>query len=140
MTGGIYAIICKENGKKYIGQSKNAKNRIENHKSNLRCGRHINKEMQLDFNQYGSDKFSFDIISKIKCNKKRKIAEYNEIILYDNLYNTNIPVTGKMVTIALSNDIISWIRLMKKKGRTKGFAQTINAILYKQMKNDMEAG
>lgn len=64
---GIYAIKCGLNGKVYIGQSKNIKQRISLHKCDLKHGRHPNKLLQEDYNKYGEDSFSFIILKQLEC-------------------------------------------------------------------------
>ena len=58
---GIYKITCKENGKIYIGRSINIDERLKSHKRSLVAGRHINKKLQTDFNEYGEDAFVFEV-------------------------------------------------------------------------------
>lgn len=59
---GIYKIKNKENGKVYIGSSKNIENRWKQHKTLLRCGKHHSQHLQYSWNKYGSDCFLFEVI------------------------------------------------------------------------------
>lgn len=54
---GIYAIYNKINGKYYIGQAKDVKNRWMQHHSRLKCGTHENKYLQSAYNLYSIDAF-----------------------------------------------------------------------------------
>jgi group I intron endonuclease len=63
--GHIYTITNIKNGKIYVGSSVNIKNRHRVHISHLAQGIHQNKQLQVDWNQYGSSYFSFDIIEDI---------------------------------------------------------------------------
>ena len=60
---GVYCIRCKVNNKAYIGSSTNIKSRWYEHKSDLRRGKHHNKQLQEDYNKYGADNFLYLILS-----------------------------------------------------------------------------
>ena len=49
-SGGVYAIINKETGKVYIGESWNLKKRAKAHINLLKSGKHYCKELQNDYN------------------------------------------------------------------------------------------
>lgn len=59
---GIYKITCIENGKVYIGQSRNVIERIKDHKRRLANNTHDNKHLQNSWNKYSATKFKFEII------------------------------------------------------------------------------
>lgn len=48
---GIYCIINNNNGKMYVGQSVHLSERIKQHFSELKRGKHPNKYLQRDFNK-----------------------------------------------------------------------------------------
>ena len=62
---GIYRILNTENGKCYVGQSRNLNKRIADHKCLLRTGRHPNQRLQHAFKKYGEAAFLFTI--EIEC-------------------------------------------------------------------------
>ena len=59
---GIYCITNLINDKKYIGQSKNIKNRRLQHLSELRGNYHSNEHLQNAWNIYGEENFSFEVL------------------------------------------------------------------------------
>lgn len=64
---GIYSIVNKINGYRYIGQSKNVTIRLSQHKTLLRNNHHIYRNgdlslLQKAWNKYGEDSFKFTII------------------------------------------------------------------------------
>ena len=63
---GVYQIKNKQNGKIFIGCTKNLPGKINSHKFQLKNGLHINKEMQKDFNEIGEEGFSFEILDYLK--------------------------------------------------------------------------
>jgi len=66
---GIYQIKNSVNGKCYIGQSKDIKNRFMRHKANLRHNNHVNKHLQAAWNRYGEKVFEFNIIEECCANE-----------------------------------------------------------------------
>jgi len=64
MKSGIYHIICKSTGKRYIGRTVNFTKRFGQHKSVLRNNKHCNEHLQNAWNKYGEENFVF-LIYKI---------------------------------------------------------------------------
>lgn len=62
---GIYRIVCRDNGKSYIGQSVNVGRRVADHRQSLRRGDHKNKHLQNAFNKYGEG--SFSVVYSVFC-------------------------------------------------------------------------
>ena len=62
--GYIYSITNTQNEKKYIGQTKNIKNRWTQHRSSLNNNHHHNKHLQAAWNKYGEYSFAFKIIEE----------------------------------------------------------------------------
>lgn len=56
---GIYALFCNKTNKYYIGKSINMQKRKSQHFQALNRNCHNNKQLQLDYNKYGEDSFSF---------------------------------------------------------------------------------
>lgn len=62
----IYQIICLKNDKRYIGRTKNFEKRIKYHKGGLKANQHYNGYLQNDYNLYGENYFSFEIIEIVE--------------------------------------------------------------------------
>ena len=94
MTCGIYAIVCDKTWRSYVGQSVNIERRIQDHFQNMRRG-DANKEILADFQMYGEDSFSWEILeivdntdlliererywSEFGCNLYSKPVGFNEL-------------------------------------------------------------
>ena len=65
---GVYKITCLENGKIYIGSSKNIYNRWREHIRSLNNNEHHNIYLQNEWNLYGINKFKFEILKT--CEEK----------------------------------------------------------------------
>lgn len=57
LKSGVYAIIHKDSGKRYIGSSKNTPKRLAYHASHLRANTHFNDILQHAWNKYGETAF-----------------------------------------------------------------------------------
>lgn len=69
MNSGIYKITNTYSGKIYIGSSRNVFKRMTEHKSLLRRGAHVNKELQKDWNNYGESVFDFSVAELAEIGK-----------------------------------------------------------------------
>lgn len=79
---GIYKIQNNDNGKVYIGQSKNILHRKSCHKYDLKNNRHASEEMQKDYN-ISPASFSFEVLCE--CKKE----DLNELeVFYIKKYNS----------------------------------------------------
>ncbi len=59
---GIYAIIHKSSGRRYVGSASNLSKRWHRHRKDLNCGMHRNAHLQASWDKYGSEAFSFMIL------------------------------------------------------------------------------
>lgn len=84
MKKGIYAIICEAENKLYIGSSKNIGRRWSEHKRELNRCSHRNQFLQLDWDCYGSDYFTFKILEETD---ELITREHFWINYYSNNYN-----------------------------------------------------
>jgi len=64
MKSGIYIITNVIDNKVYIGRSKNWKNRLNQHKSELRNNKHGNRHLQNAFNLYKEISFTFELLEE----------------------------------------------------------------------------
>lgn len=68
----IYKIECSKNGKKYIGRTSNIVARKQHHFYDLRHGIHKVEDLQDDFNKYGEDAFTFELLETYRKSKSEK--------------------------------------------------------------------
>lgn len=120
MESGVYKIVNTKNNKVYIGSTNSFKRRKNNHFSQLRNNKHINKYLQMDFNKFGEDIFLFEIIKKCELDELIEQEQY-----YINIYEScnskrgyNIePNAGSSLGIKRSDETrnrISEVRKCKK--------------------------
>ena len=61
-TSGVYAIVNKADGKRYVGSSWNIESRWKKHISLLNAGKHHSIHLQRAWNKYGAKNFDFVIL------------------------------------------------------------------------------
>ena len=91
---GIYKITNLINGKCYIGKSEDIEFRKKVHFRELEDGNHHSAYLQEDFNKYGKDNFSFEIIEIINDEELLMFAERFFIDKFDSFksgYNMTYP-------------------------------------------------
>lgn len=91
----IYIITNEANGKKYVGMSKSPESRFYSHIVGLRNGTHTNKCMQEDFDKYGEERFSMEIVEqgeniRMSYHEKRWIV-FLHTYMKEYGYNSNDP-------------------------------------------------
>lgn len=62
---GVYQILNKINGKRYIGSAVNFMKRWSDHRTHLIKNIHPNGYLQKSVNKYGIDSFNFEIVEKV---------------------------------------------------------------------------
>lgn len=73
MTCGIYEIVNKSNGKRYVGSSVNIEARFRTHLRELNKGTHHASHLQRSFNIYGEESYFLNILTE--CTPDDLISE-----------------------------------------------------------------
>lgn len=63
---GIFRITNKANGKVFIGKGTNIKGKLNGQQLQLEWGSHRNKAMQEDWNRFGPEQFSFEVLDYLQ--------------------------------------------------------------------------
>lgn len=66
MTSGIYTIRNTKNGKVYVGQTTDLKDRQRRHFTSLAKNSHPNKHLQTAYNEYGKSAFVFVVLEVVE--------------------------------------------------------------------------
>ncbi len=135
---GIYKITNKVNDKCYIGESMNIEDRWQQHKKDLEDGAHHSYKLQEDYNTYGMDNFSFEILKEIDSifnvqlqkmlllvYEHRYINKFDSIQNGYNLENTILKIINKEKSIYYDGKIDdkyikSIIKLLKSIEKNNG--------------------
>ncbi|KKI88857.1 LuxR family transcriptional regulator [Bacillus sp. SA1-12] len=78
IEAGVYQIKNNKNQKVFIGSTRNLKT-LNGIKFTLENGGHMNKELQSDWNHYGKDAFTFDILEVLKKKDHEYFNEKEEL-------------------------------------------------------------
>ena len=73
---GIYYIVNKVNGHKYVGSSADIERRWKRHKCMLREDCHDNSHLQAAWNKYGEDAFDFKIMAYTDSDKAVVLEDF----------------------------------------------------------------
>ena len=63
---GLFQVKNTANGKVLLGSSLNLEGPLNSHKFMLQIGRHRNEALQKEWNEFGPDKFVFEILEVVK--------------------------------------------------------------------------
>ena len=63
---GVFQIKNNVNGKLFLLKALNIPGIINRHQLELKRNMHRNPELQADWNRYGADAFSFDVLAQLK--------------------------------------------------------------------------
>nr|YP_009184719.1 putative GIY YIG homing endonuclease [Oogamochlamys gigantea]YP_009184758.1 putative GIY YIG homing endonuclease [Oogamochlamys gigantea]ALO62834.1 putative GIY YIG homing endonuclease [Oogamochlamys gigantea]ALO62841.1 putative GIY YIG homing endonuclease [Oogamochlamys gigantea] len=90
---GLYMIHCSLNDWRYYGESSNVSGRLSSHRSMLNRGIHPNRGLQMDWEKYGEENFSFIVlylgqqweIAEIRRGKEMELIVLDREICYNIL-------------------------------------------------------
>lgn len=112
---GIYCIINKLNGKRYVGKSKNLKNRFKTHKNDLRRNVHHSSHLQYAWNKYSEENFDFCVLEF--CNEEElstKEMEYMKVFKStDKTFGYNM-VGNEQLGVLYTPDTIYNMRMCRR--------------------------
>ena len=92
---GIYKIINTITGDFYIGSSKDVKRRWNEHKLPSTWKKHPNNQLYKDMQEYGKDKFVFELLAEVEIEKlKEKEQQFIETLkpTYNNYYANGLDI------------------------------------------------
>lgn len=128
---GIYCLINKINGKRYIGSSKHLKERLLEHLTQLESHTHSNKELQEAFDTDGLDMCVVEYIEDAEDREAILDCEQKWIDFYDSTnpeygYNKiNSLVLPQFYVPSKTHDGFKAIRAMDELTRHDKFLRTV---------------
>ena len=83
---GVFQVKNTENGKVLLGSSLNLDGPLNSHKFMLTIGSHRNKILQQEWNEYGPDKFVFEILEVVKVKDDPNFNISDELTLLEQIW------------------------------------------------------
>jgi group I intron endonuclease len=83
---GVFQVKNTVNGKVLLGSSLNLEGPLNSHKFMLSIGRHRNEALQKEWNQYGPDKFVFEILEVVKVKDDPHFNLRDELTLIEQIW------------------------------------------------------
>jgi DNA-binding MarR family transcriptional regulator len=86
MIAGVFQIKNLKTGKILVGSAPNAQGKLNSHRVQLQIGSHRNKDLQMDWKEYGAENFSFDILETIKIEGETSYKDREELKALEELW------------------------------------------------------
>jgi group I intron endonuclease len=94
-VAGVFQVKNTENGKVLLGSSLNLEGPLNAHKFMLTIGRHRNEALQKDWNEYGPDKFVFEILEVVKVEDDSSFNLEDELTLLEQIWLERLQPFGE---------------------------------------------
>ncbi|MGB8646181.1 MAG: GIY-YIG nuclease family protein [Anaerolineae bacterium] len=92
---GVFQVKNTVNGKVLLGSSKNLEGPLNSHRFMLKIGHHENKALQKDWNEYGEDKFVFEILETVAGRDAPNFNLDDELTLLEELWLEKLQPFGE---------------------------------------------
>ncbi len=92
---GVFQIKNMVNGKILLGSSLNLEGPLNKHRFMLRINGHPNKELQKDWNELGSDQFTFEILETIQVKDDPNFNLKDELTLLEEIWLEKLQPVGE---------------------------------------------
>ena len=92
---GVFQVKNIANDKVLLGSSLNLEGSLNKHRFMLKIGSHTNKALQQDWNKYGPDKFSFDILEVVKIKDDPNFNLRDELTLLEQIWLEELQPVGE---------------------------------------------
>lgn len=94
-SAGVFQVKNAVNGKVLLGSSLNLEGSLNKHEFMLISGQHRNKAMQEDWNEYGPDKFVFEILEVVKVKDDLNFNLSDELTLLEQIWLEELQPFGE---------------------------------------------
>lgn len=94
-NAGIFQVKNIVNGKVLLGSSLNLDGPLNAHRFMLEIGTHRNKVLQQEWNEYGSDKFVFEILEVVEVKNEPSFNLNDELTLLEEIWLEKLKPFGE---------------------------------------------
>ena len=92
---GVFQVKNTANGKVLLGSSLNLEGPLNGHKYMLTIGSHRNEALQKEWNEYGADKFVFEILEVVKVKDDPNFNLLDELTLIEQIWVEKLQPFGE---------------------------------------------
>ena len=92
---GILQVKNTANGKILLGSSLNLEGPLNRHRFMLKIGSHTNKALQKDWDEFGSEKFVFEILEEVKRKDDPNFNLKDELTLLEMIWLEKLQPFGE---------------------------------------------
>lgn len=92
---GVFQVKNTMDGKILLGSSLNLEGPLNAHRFMLTIGKHRNEALQKDWNDYGPDKFVFEILETVKIKNDPNFNLSDELTLLEQIWLEKLQPFGK---------------------------------------------
>lgn len=85
-SAGVFQVKNTVNGKVLLGSSLNLHGPLNAHRFMLKMGSHSNKQLQQEWNSYGSDAFVFEILAEVRVTDEPNFHLSDELTLLEEIW------------------------------------------------------
>lgn len=95
LTAGVFQIKNTVNGKVFLGSSLNIDGPLNSHKFMLSARSHRNKLLQKEWNEFGQDKFVFEVLETVKESDDPHFDVSDELKLLEEIWIEQLQPFGE---------------------------------------------
>lgn len=92
---GVFQVKNTANGKILLGSSLNLEGPLNAHKFMLTIGKHRNEALQKEWDEFGGDKFVFEILEEVKVKDDPNFNLADELTLLEQIWIEKLQPFGK---------------------------------------------
>ena len=93
---GVFRVLNTANGKVLLGSSLNLQGSLNAHRFMLTTGSHRNKTLQNEWNEFGKDKFIFEILETVKVKDATNFDIKDELTLLEQIWIEKLQPFGAL--------------------------------------------
>ena len=92
---GVFLIRNNLNDKVFLAAGVNVHGLINRHRFQLTNGSHVNKQLQVDWNEFGSNNFAFEIVDELSPHAGAEVDPRTEVAFLEELWLEKLQPFGE---------------------------------------------
>jgi hypothetical protein len=92
---GVFRVTNVANGKVFLGKGMNVRGILNSQQVKLQAGFHPSRELQQDYNQFGAEKFVFEVIDQLDSTGKSPQEMHDDLASLEELWLEKLQPYGE---------------------------------------------